>query len=203
MLIAGDDRGIETLRDLRGKYVNIGNPGSGQRGNAIDALEACGIDWQKELRAEGVRADESTHMLKDGRIDAFFYTVGNPSESIKEATGGRRKVHFVPIEGPGIDGLVAKWPYYAKAYIPIKFYPMASNRENPHTFAVKATFCTSSDMPDDIVYAITQELFENLQHFKTLHPAFEVLTKENMLEALSAPIHTGAMKYYKETGLMK
>jgi len=202
VLVAGDDTGIDSFMDLKGKHVNIGNPGSGQRGNSTDALAACGIDWEKDMHAEGLKADESAKFLQDGRIDAFFYTVGHPNGSIKEATSGRRKVHFVPIEGPCIDKLVDKWPYYAKAYIPIKFYPMASNKSNANTFAVKATFVTSTDVPDDVVYAITKELFDNLESFKKLHPAYEILTKESMLEALSAPIHPGAMKYYKEAGLM-
>jgi hypothetical protein len=203
VLVAGDDTGIEKFMDLRGKHVNIGNPGSGQRGNSTDALTACGIDWEKDMRAEGIKAAESAKMLQDGRIDAFFYTVGHPNGSIMEATSGKRKVHFVPVEGECIDKLVAKWPYYAKAYIPIKFYPEASNKEDVNTFAVKATFVTSAKVPDDIVYAITKEVFDNLEDFKKLHPAYGVLTKENMLEALSAPIHPGAMKYYKEVGLIK
>lgn len=200
-LVAADDSGIESFMDLRGKHVNIGNPGSGQRGNSTDAFEACGIDWRTDLRAEGLKADESAKFLQDGRIDAFFYTVGHPNGSIKEATSGRRKVHIVPVTGPCIDKLVAKWPFYAKAYVPMKFYPMASNKEDPVTFAVKTTFCTSADIPDDIVYAITKEVFDNLEAFKKLHPAYGILTKKNMLEALSAPIHPGAMKYYKEVGL--
>jgi TRAP transporter TAXI family solute receptor len=201
VLVAGDDSGIETFMDLRDKHVNIGNPGSGQRGNSIDALTSCGIDWEKDMKAEGIKAAESAMMLQDGRIDAFFYTVGNPNGSIMEATSGKRKVHFVPVEGECIDKLVAKWPYYAKAYIPIKFYPQATNKGDVNTFAVKATFVTSAKVPDKVVYAITKEIFDNLEEFKTLHEAYGVLTKENMLEALSAPIHPGAMKYYKEAGL--
>ncbi len=201
ILVAGEDAGIRSFGDIKGKHVNIGNPGSGQRGNATDALKACGIDLKKDIRAEGLVADEQAKALQDGRIDAFFYTVGNPNGSIKEATSGKRKVRFVPIEGPCIDSLVEKFPFYAKAYIPIKFYPMVSNRENINTFAVKATFCTSARVPDDIVYAMTKEIFDNLEEFKKLHPAYGVLTRKNMLEALSAPMHPGAMKYFKEAGL--
>jgi TRAP transporter TAXI family solute receptor len=201
VLIAGDDTGIETLIDLKGKHINIGNLGSGPRGNAIDAMLSCGIEWRRELSAEGIRAADSAKLLQNGRIDAFFYTVGHPNESIKEATAGKRKVHFVPLTGDCIDQLVAKWLYYAKAYIPISFYPMARNKENVETFGVKATFCTSADVPENVVYIITREIFNNLEDFKKLHPAYGVLTKNNMLEALSAPIHPGAMKYYKEKGL--
>lgn len=201
VLMAGDDTGIETLIDLKGKHINIGNLGSGPRGNAIDAMQSCGIEWRRELSAEGIRAADSAKLLQNGRIDAFFYTVGHPNESIKEATAGKRKVHFVPLTGDCIDQLVAKWLYYAKAYIPISFYPMARNKENVETFGVKATFCTSADVPENVVYIITREIFNNLEDFKKLHPAYGVLTKHNMLEALSAPIHPGAMKYYKEAGL--
>jgi len=201
VLIAGDDTGIEQLLDLRDRHVNIGNPGSGQRGNAADALTTCGINYEKDMKIEGFKEAESVKMFQDGRIDAFFYTVGHPNASIEAATGSIRNAHFVPITGDCIDKLVAEWPYYAKAYIPIKFYPMASNTADVDTFAVKATFCTSADVPDPIVYAVTKEIFDNLEDFKKQHPAYGVLTKKNMLEALSAPIHPGAMKYYKEAGL--
>lgn len=199
-LVAADDAGIKTIQDLKGKRVNIGNPGSGQRQNSIDGLEAAGINWQTDIKAEGVKAAEAPGLLQDGRIDAFFYTVGHPNGNIKEATSGKRKVHMVPITG--VDKLLAKYPYYAKAVVPMKFYPGATNTGDVETFGVKATFVTSSKVPDDVVYAITKEVFDNFEDFKKLHPAYGVLTKKNMLEGMSAPIHPGAMKYYKEAGLM-
>lgn len=201
-LAAASDSGINSIQDLKGKVVNIGNPGSGQRQNSIDALAAFGIDYEKDLTAEGLKAAEAPKMLQDGRIDAFFYTVGHPSGAFKEATSGRRKVKFVPIEGPELDTLIADMPYYAKSVIEIANYPQADNDADVPSFGVKATFVTSADVPDEIVYAVTKEIFENLDEFKTLHPAFSVLTKENMLEGLSAPIHPGALKYYKEAGMM-
>ena len=199
-LVAADDAGIKSINDLRGKRVNIGNPGSGQRQNSIDALSNYGINYEKDLKAEGVKAAEAPGLLQDGRIDAFFYTVGHPSGAIKEATAGRRKVHFVPLTG--LDTLLSKYPYYAKAQIPIKLYPGATNQSDVDTFGVKATFVTSAKVPDRVVYAITKEVFDNFEDFKKLHPAYQVLTKENMLEGMSAPIHPGAMKYYKEAGMM-
>ncbi|MES0396432.1 MAG: TAXI family TRAP transporter solute-binding subunit [Syntrophobacteria bacterium] len=200
-LVAADDAGIKSINDLRGKRVNIGNPGSGQRQNSIDGLTNAGIDYKKDLKAEGVKAAEAPGLLQDGRIDAFFYTVGHPSGAIKEATAGRRKVHFVPITN--VDKLLQKYPYYAKAVIPIKLYPGATNTKDVQTFGVKATFVTSAKVPDRVVYAITKEVFDNFESFKKLHPAYQVLTKQNMLEGMSAPIHPGAMKYYKESGLDK
>lgn len=200
-LVAAVDSGIKTIQDLKGKRVNIGNPGSGQRQNSIDALAANGIDYEKDLVAEGVKASEAPGLLQDGRLDAFFYTVGHPSGAFKEATAGRTRVRFIPVTG--VDKLLDK-PYYAPSYIPLKYYPGAVNEEEQvETFGVKATFVTSADVPDFVVYAITKEVFENFEDFKKLHPAYEVLTKEGMLQGLSAPIHEGAMKYYKEAGLDK
>ncbi len=84
----------------------------------------------------------------------------------------------------------------------MKHYPMATNKEEVvQSFGVKATFVTSAKVPEDIVYAITKEVFDNLEAFKKLHPAFEVLNKKNMMEGLSAPVHPGALKYFKEAGL--
>ena len=198
-LVAAVDASISDIADLKGKRVNIGNPGSGQRQNAIDALEAVGINYNKDLIAEGIKAAAAPGLLQDGRIDAFFYTVGHPSGAIKEATAGARKVRFVSITG--VEDLLAKYPHYAKAKIPVKLYPGAENTDDVDTFGVKATLVTSVRVPDDVVYTVTKEIFENFDLFKKLHPAFATLTKENMLEGLSATIHPGAMKYYQEAGL--
>ena len=107
---------------------------------------------------------------------------------------------FTPLLPPSPKTL-ASTPYYAKAFVPVSQYPQAENDADVPTFGVKATFVTSADVPDDVVYAITKEVFDNLEDFKQLHPAYAVLTKENMLTGLSAPIHPGALKYYQEAGL--
>jgi hypothetical protein len=199
-LIAAVDANINSLQDLKGKRVNIGNIGSGYRKNAIDALTANGLDFEKDFHAESLKAAEAPGLIQDGRIDAAFYTVGHPSGYYKEATSGVRKVKFVPIKN--IESLLEKYPYYAKAVTRVKeLYPAAVNDANVPTFGVKATFVTSAKVPDDVVYAITKEVFDNFESFKKLHPAYAGLTKENMLEGMSAPIHPGAMKYYKEVGL--
>jgi hypothetical protein len=202
-LVASEASGVKDIRELKGKSVNIGNPGSGQRQNSIDALSAVGIDFEKDIKAEQVKAAEAPGLLQDGRIDAFFYTVGHPSGAFKEATAGATKVRFVSVSGPEIEKLIKEKPYYAKATIPVKLYPTAVNDADVETFGVKATLVTSAKVAEDVVYAVTKEVFENFDEFKTLHPAYENLTKQGMLEGLSAEIHPGAMKYYKEAGLIK
>ncbi len=156
---------------------------------------------EEDIQVENVKAVEAAGLLNDGRIDAFFYTVGHPAGSIKEATAGRVKVGIIPIDGSIADQMVGKYPYYATALIPVKEYPMATNTEDIPTVGVKATLVTSAKVSNDVVYAITKEVFDNFEDFKKLHSAYQLLTKESMLQGLSAPIHPGALKYYKETGL--
>ena len=201
-LVASEESGIREITDLRGKRVNLGNPGSGQLQNSKDVLAAAGID-ESDISAEYVKAVEAPGLLQDGRIDAFFYTVGHPAGNIKEATSGRIKVRIIPIRGPEIEEMITERPYYAEAVIPHDFYPTALNQEDIITVGVKATFVTSTSVASDIVYAITREVFENLDEFRELHPAYKVLSERNMLEGLSAPIHAGALRYYRESGLME
>jgi len=198
-LVAAVDAGIKSIKDLKGKRVNIGNPGSGQRQNSIDALEAVGINFNRDLMVQNTKTSDASGLLQEGQIDAFFYTAGHPSGAIKEATAGARKVRFVTITG--IEELVSKYPYYARAKIPVELYPDAKNTKDVNTFGVRATIVTSAKISDDVVYAITKEVFENFEDFKKLYPASTELTKEDMLAGLSAQIHPGAMRYYKEAGL--
>ncbi len=200
-LVAADDAKIASLADLKGKRVNVGNPGSGQRGNSIDVLKAAGLDWEKDINAEGLKAVESAKMLQDGRIDAFFYTVGHPSGSIKEATAGRRKVHFVPITG--MEKLLAASPFYSVTKVPVAEYPMSTSKSDVTSIGVYCTLVSSSDVSEETVYTVTKTLFEKLEEFKKLHPALKILTKKWMTGTDSAPVHPGAAKYFKEAKLTK
>jgi len=201
-LVVSEKSGIKSINDLKGKRINLGNPGSGQLQNSRDVLAVAGLT-EDDLTAEYVKAVEAPGLLQDERLDGFFYTVGHPNGNIKEATSGRIKVLIVPIKGLGIEKMLEKYPYYAEARIPHEFYPRALNTDDIKTIGVKATFVTAKDVNEDAIYAITKVVFENFEEFKTLHPAYKVLTKVDMLQGLSAPIHKGALKYYKEVGLDK
>jgi TRAP transporter TAXI family solute receptor len=186
---------------LKGKRVDIGNVGSGGHQNAIGALNAAGIDWKTDINVIKIgKHTDAQSMLMRGELDAFFYTVGHPTTAIKFATVGAKKTLFIPIVN--IDKLLSKYPYYAKSLIPVSLYPQAANAEDVKTFGVKATFVTSAKVPDNVVYAITKEVFENLGSFKSFHPTLKMLTKKNMVkDGLTAPMHSGALRYYKEVGL--
>jgi TRAP transporter TAXI family solute receptor len=201
-ILSAADKNINSVADLKGKVVNIGAPGTGQRVNALDLFAAAGID-EKDVTIEGIKPAEAAGMLQDGRIDAYFYTVGHPNGSIKEAVAGARKVAFVPVDADLVAKLTADQPYYAPADIPVAQYPGVTNTADVPTFGVKATICTSADVPDDVIYTVTKEVFENIEELRKLHPALAVLTRENMMQGLSAPLHPGAIKYFQEVGLIK
>ncbi|MCP4298335.1 MAG: TAXI family TRAP transporter solute-binding subunit [Proteobacteria bacterium] len=197
-LIVSDISGIRSCSDLAGKRVAVGNIGSGTRQNSLDALSTCGLNFN-DIIAEGTRVSERAPLLKTGRIDAFFYTVGHPSESIIEAISGRLKLRFIPFLN--IQELIRQRPYYTSAEIPIDLYRNILNTKNIRTFGVKATLLTSEKVSESVIYAVTREVFENLEQFSTLHPALSRLEKNKMLEGLTAPLHPGAARYYNEVGL--
>jgi hypothetical protein len=203
-LVAAEDTGVQSIADLRGKRVSIGNPGFTQHRIVVDALEAAGLDPKRDISAQTAFASEAPTLLQDNRLDAYFFTVGHPSETIRRALSNERKARIVPISGPAIDKLVAAKKYYAKMPIQVqRFYPgLAGPSDQVATFGVLATLCTSSRIPEEVVYMLTKIVFENFDEFRRQHPSFADLAKEDMLKGLSAPLHPGALKYYKEAGLM-
>jgi len=200
-VVARADSGIKNLDDLKGKRVNIGNPGSGQRGTMEVLMKAKGWDKSTFKLASELKSSEQSKALCDNKIDAMVFTVGHPSGSIKEATTTCDSV-LVNITGPEVDKLIADNDYYRSATIPGGMY--RGSDKDVKTFGVGATFVTSTKVPDNVVYAVVKSVFENFDTFKSLHPAFANLKKEEMVkDGLSAPLHPGALKYYKEVGLIK
>tara|TARA_R110002096_G_scaffold202411_1_gene387103 strand:+ start:3209 stop:4189 length:981 start_codon:yes stop_codon:yes gene_type:complete len=199
-VVARKDANIATFDDLKGKRVNIGNPGSGQRATMDVVLEAKGWTIDDFALASELKSAEQAGALGDNKIDAMVFTVGHPSGSIQEATT-TTDANLVSVEGPAIDKLVADNPFYAKATIPGGMYKGTDTDTN--TFGVKATFVSSSDVPEETIYQVVKAVFDNFDRFKKLHPAFADLKEEDMIRAgNSAPLHDGAVKYYKERGWM-
>jgi TRAP transporter TAXI family solute receptor len=199
-VLARADSGIETFDDLPGKRVNVGNPGSGQRATMEVLMDAKGWTMDDFALASELKSAEQAQALADNKIDAIAFTVGHPSGSIQEATT-TTDARLIPVTGPEVDALVESNPFYSKAVIPGGMY--RGTDDDVETFGVKATFVSSAAIPEEVVYTVTKAVFENFEDFKKLHPAFANLKKEDMVsEALSAPLHPGAEKYYKEAGLM-
>lgn len=200
-VVARADAGISSFADLKGKRVNIGNPGSGQRGTMDVVLEAMGWTTDDFALASELKGSEQSAALCDNQIDAMIYTVGHPSGSIQEASTSCDSV-LVNVTGPAIDGLIENNSFYRTATIPGGMYRGSDNETM--TFGVGATFVTSDVVSEEAVYAVVSAVFDNFDAFKKLHPAFANLKPEEMATAgLSAPLHPGAAKYYKEKGWVK
>ena len=200
-VVARKEANIKTFADFKGKRFNVGNPGSGTRASMEELLTAIGWKLGDFSLASELKADEHGSALCDGKIDGFFYGVGHPSANIQDPTTSCG-AKLVSITGPLVDKLVADKPYYAKAVIPGGLYP--NNAEGAQTYGVLATVVASSKAPAESVYQVVKAVFDNFDEFKKLHPALANLKPENMVkDGLSAPLHEGAARYYKEKGWIK
>jgi TRAP transporter TAXI family solute receptor len=200
-VVARKEANITKFEDFKGKRFNVGNPGSGTLASMNELLGAMGWKMSDFGLASELRPDEHGPALCDGKIDGFFYAVGHPSANIQDPTticGAK----LVSLTGPAVDKLVKERPYYAVATIPGGMYP--NNPQPTTTFGVQATIVSSAKVPADVVYTVVKTVFDNLDEFKKLHPALAHLKPEDMIKnGLSAPLHDGAVKYYKEKGWIK
>jgi TRAP transporter TAXI family solute receptor len=200
-VVVRKESGVNSFADLKGKKFNVGNPGSGTRATLDELIGAMGWSLSAFSLASELKADEHGPALCDGKIDGFFYLVGHPSANIQDPTtvcGAK----LVSVTGSAVDKLVKANPYYAHATIPGGLYP--GNPQDTKTYGVLATVVSSSRVPADTVYTVVKAVFDNFDEFKKLHPAFQVLKPENMVkDGLSAPLHDGAARYYREKGWVK
>ena len=200
-VLSRKEANIKAFTDFKGKRFNVGNPGSGTRASMEELLATMGWKMSDFALAAELKADEHGPALCDGKIDGFFYGVGHPSANIQDPTttcGAK----LVSLTGPAVEKLVKERAYYAKATIPGGLYP--NNPQATETYGVLATFVSSSKAPNDTIYAVVKAVFDNFDEFKKLHPALANLKPEHMIkDGLSAPLHDGAVKYYKEKGWLK
>ncbi len=197
-LMARADAGINSVEDLKGKKVNIANPGSGTRVLAETLMKYSGITPADFALAAELKSSEQAAALCDGKIDATIWAAGLPNGSSQEATSSC-DVKIIALDGPNIEKLLADNTAYAAATIPGGMYP--GNADDIPSWGPKATFVTSADTPDEVVYAVVSAVFDNFEDFKKLHPAFGRLKEAEMIkDGLTAPLHPGAEKYYKERG---
>jgi TRAP transporter TAXI family solute receptor len=191
---------IRKFSDLAGKRVNLGDRGSGMRAIMQELMEEKGWTRSAFLNPTEMKPAEAAKALCNGSIDAMVFTAGHPNGLIQEITSdcGAR---LVPVEGAEIEKLLKDNPYYARTAIPGGMYK--GNLQNTPTFGVRATLVTSSEEDEETVYQLTKSVFENFDSFKTLHFVFATLDKERMVySGLTAPLHPGAIRYYREAGLL-
>ncbi|QQS55695.1 MAG: TAXI family TRAP transporter solute-binding subunit [Candidatus Competibacteraceae bacterium] len=197
-VVARRDAGIQSFDDLKGKRVNIGNPGSGQRATLEVLMDAKGWDKRVFSLANDLSASEQSLALCHDRVQAMVYVVGHPNASVAQAVELCDAI-IVPVTGPAVERLLADNPYYARTQVPGGVYK--GNPQPVSTFGVKATVVASTKLSPDTAYLLVKTVFENLDDFKKQHPAFANLEPAHMIkDGLSAPLHEGALRYYQEKG---
>jgi hypothetical protein len=201
-LVAASRSNVQNVRDLKNRrlVVNLGEPGSGQYVNANEILEVVGIDPRMDFIAVDESPVRSLDLFRRRQLDAFFFTAGPPAPQFHEIAAGRRKAQFVP--GNPTEERLKRYPYYRRVKIPIKYYAGMGNDQDVPAIGVSATLVASADTPDWMAYRIVKALIENMDYFKTQLLVLQDFSREGMLEALFAPIHPGALKYYREIGLV-
>jgi TRAP transporter TAXI family solute receptor len=197
-VIARKDSGINTFADLKGKRVNIGNPGSGMYATMKVIMKRMKWTESTFAVASKLKASEQAQALCDNDIDVMIYAAGHPNGAVQEATT-ICETKLIPVDGPVINKLVERYPFYAYTNIPGGMYQ--GNPEDVKTFGVKATFVTSSDVDQEVIFRVMKSIFDNFENFKTLHPVFSTLYTANLiLEGNTAPLHKGAERFFIEKG---
>jgi hypothetical protein len=191
---------IHSVADLKGKRVAVGPLGSGTEQNALQILEVFGLKFEDLGKVERLTATESSDYLKDGRIDAAFYTVGVGASAIVD-TAMMTETTIVPVDGPQVDALIKKYPYYSKDTVPAGLYK-GVDKAVP-TVAVLAILVARAEMEADMLYRITKAMFENLKTIETAHAKGKEVKLEKALVGMPIPVHPGAEKYYVEKGIKK
>lgn len=199
-VVARAETGIRDFKDLRGKRVGIGKSGAGYTFTRDVVLGFYGwaiLDPEHVLELDPA---EQNQALCSKKVDAIIFEAGNPNGLTQEATTGCR-ARLVRVTGPPIDRLLATHPYYTASVIPGGMYP--GNPNDVPTFGTQAVLVTSSNQPDERAYAVVKAVFDNFADFRRLHPALSTLNVKDMVPSEAVmPIHPGAMRYYREAGLV-
>lgn len=198
-LVVNQAAGIEKLQDIHDKRINIGNPGSGNEATAKILLEEANIKLEDLALAEKLTATECPRALQDKKIDGYFYMVGHPTANIREAAN-LVDIDILPLAGEMVDSMIKKYPYFSKGIIPGEVYN--GIEEEVPSFGVKAVLITHVNESDNVVKIILESVVNNFEAFKRLHPSYQTITKESLVEGVSAPLHPAAEAFFEKEGLL-
>jgi TRAP transporter TAXI family solute receptor len=197
-VVATKSSGITSVADLKGKRVCVGDAGSGTEANARQVMEAFGLTFADLGKVENLSFGDAATAMQNGTIDASFTTAGVPNPAITELNNAIDIV-ILPISGAEADKLIATYAYYSKYTITDSDYGIPGC----DTVAILATLACTDGLDEDTAYAITKGLFDNQAALAAGHAKGQLLSTENAIKGASIPFHPGALKYYKEVGVLK
>jgi hypothetical protein len=190
---------IKSIADLKGKKVGVGAPGSGTEANFRQLLDAYGMK-KEDVNAQFLSFSESAEAYKDKHIDAFIVTAGIPNAGIMDVAT-QNEIRILNIPADVAAKLTQKYPFLAAVKVPANTYK-GQTAEVP-TVAVNAVLIAGSSLKEEMVYNLTKALFENQADLAAAHAKGKELNMKTAVTGVSIPFHPGAVKYYKEKGLMK
>lgn len=190
---------IKTIKDLKGKKVAVGAPGSGTEAMARYVLKVYGLTYD-DIDEQFLSATESAEAIKDGNIDAVITTLGTPAPALMDLAT-QRDIRFLDIEPDVAQKINKEFPAYFPTTIPASTY---KNQSNPHhTLAWMGLFVVHQDMQDQLAYDILKSVFEHKDELDKIHAQFKGITLQNAVKGMPIPWHSGSRKYFKEKGVMK
>ncbi|OUM93310.1 MAG: C4-dicarboxylate ABC transporter substrate-binding protein [Firmicutes bacterium ZCTH02-B6] len=195
-LVARADAGIQSIADLRGKRVAVGDAGSGTEANARQILAAAGLTYN-DITVRYLSFAEASNNLRDGHIEAAFVTAGIPTAAIQDIAA-QRDIVIVPIGADLLEKLRADYPFYTGVTIPGGTYRGVNN--DVHTVAVKAMLVVRADLSEDLVYNMTKAFFSNLDRMAAAHASGRLISLDSALDGMPIEVHPGAARYYAEVG---
>jgi uncharacterized protein len=197
-IVALEKSGINSIYDLKGKRVSVGDLGSGGEVTASDLVAAAGMSYKDFSKTEHLSVADSVSHIKDGQLDAMFFTSRIPVPGVQDLAS-IKKIKLVTID----DKIVAKMqkgkPWFAEVTIPKGSYKGIDN--DVQAIAVLAMLCTTSDLSEELVYQITKSIYDNTDTIASAHAAGKAVTAENAIKGMTIPLHDGAARYFKEKGL--
>lgn len=193
-LVTLADSGIESVADLEGKRVAIGDMGSGTEANANQIIEAHGMTVD-DIDAQYLDFADASTNLQDGNVDAAFVTAGTPTGAIQELSASA-DVRIVSFDEDAMDSLMEEYTYYTKQDIPADAYDNFDSTAS--TVAVQAMLIASNDIPEDQMYEMTKAIFDNLDQMANAHVRGEELSLDTAEEGMSIDLHPGVQRYYDE-----
>jgi hypothetical protein len=189
---------INSIEDLRGKRVSVGDIGSGVEFNARQILEAYGITFD-DIVVNNLSFGDSATAFKDAKIDAFFCVAGAPTTAVVELAT-TNQIKLLEVDDEHAAGLIEKYPFYTKFDIPAGTYKGVDT--DTQTVAVVASYIVADGLSKDLVYDMTKALFENADEIAIGHPKGIELDPAYSVSSISIPMHPGAEKYYQEIGVL-